>query len=255
MSVLDQYRLDGKTALVTGATRGIGSALAIALAEAGADVACVDILDCDNTCKQIEALGRKAIYQYADLSQATRTGMDTLIDSVIQKLGRLDILVNCAGVVLPDPVLEISELNWDLEVQINMKALFLLSQAGASRMAESGSGKIINIASAWSFQGGEFVASYAGTKHAVAGYTRAFAFECAPLGINVNAIAPGWTSTATTTDIEKDSALYQSKLERIPAGRWAKPDDYKGLVVFLASDASEYMHGTVVAMDGGWLIH
>ena len=254
MNVLDSFRLDGKVALVTGAARGIGGALANALAEAGADLACVDVLPSFETVAAAEALGRRTYMEQIDLIRAAPTELDALVERVETALGGLDILVNCAGVVLPNAVLEINETDFDREMELNQKALFFLSQSAGRRMAAVGSGKIINIASAWSFQGGEYVASYTGTKSAVAGYTRAFANELAIKGVNVNAIAPGWTSTATTSEVESDEALYESKLARIPAGRWAVPDDYKGAVVFLASKASDFMHGAVIAIDGGWFV-
>jgi 2-deoxy-D-gluconate 3-dehydrogenase len=254
MNVLDSFRLDGKVALVTGAARGIGASLAVALAEAGADLACVDVLSSSETVAAAQDLGRRTYEEQIDLIAAAPEDLDALAGRVETELGGLDILVNCAGIVLPNAVLEITETDFDREVALNQKALFFLSQAAGRRMAAAGSGKIINIASAWSFQGGEYVASYTGTKSAVAGYTRAFANELAPKGVHVNAIAPGWTSTATTTEVEEDSELYQSKLARIPAGRWAKPDDYKGVVVFLASPASDFVHGAVISVDGGWFV-
>jgi 2-dehydro-3-deoxy-D-gluconate 5-dehydrogenase len=254
MNVLELFQLDGKVALVTGAARGIGGALANALAEAGADLACVDVLPSSGTIAAAAALGRRTYEEQIDLIRAAPAELDALVERVDQALGGLDILVNCAGIVLPNALLEINEADYDSEFALNQKALFFLSQAAGRRMAAAGSGKIINIASAWSFQGGEYVASYTGTKSAVAGYTRAFANEMAPKGVHVNAIAPGWTSTATTSEVEADNVLYQSKLERIPAGRWAVPDDYKGAVVFLASQASDFMHGVVIQVDGGWFV-
>jgi 2-deoxy-D-gluconate 3-dehydrogenase len=254
MNVLDMFRLDGRVALVTGAARGIGGALALALAEAGADLACVDVLPSSETIATANALGRRTFEEQIDLIAASPEELDALVGRVETALGRLDILVNCAGIVLPNAVLEITETDYDREVALNQKALFFLSQSAGRRMADAGSGKIINVASAWSFQGGEYVASYTGTKSAVAGYTRAFASEMAPKGVHVNAFAPGWTSTATTAEVESDDALYQSKLARIPAGRWADPDDYKGVVVFLASQASDFVHGAVISVDGGWFV-
>lgn len=254
MKVLDLFKLDGKTALVTGAARGIGAALANALAEAGANLACVDVLPSSETAAAARALGRCTYEEQIDLVKAAPAELDALVGRVEQALGGLGILVNCAGMVLPNALLEINEADYDRELALNQKALFFLSQAAGRRMAAAGRGKIINIASAWSFQGGEYVASYTGTKSAVAGYTRAFANEMAPKGVHVNAIAPGWTSTATTSEVEADGALYQSKLARIPAGRWAVPDDYKGVVVFLASQASDFVHGAVMTVDGGWFV-
>ena len=176
-----------------------------------------------------------------------------IIDAAVAEYGRIDILVNCAGIIRRAPALEFSEQDWDDVIQINQKSLFFLCQAAAKEMLKQKKGKIINIASLLSFQGGIIVPSYAAAKSAVAGLTKALANEWASLGINVNAIAPGYMATEMTEALQKSAERAPAILARIPAGRWGTPEDMKGLAVFLASDAAEYVQGQVIAVDGGWL--
>ena len=253
MGILDSFRLDGKVALVTGAGRGLGQGMAIGLAEAGADVAGLDIISLEETGARVEALGRGFLPVSCDLRQAAVEELDEGVGRVVEALGGLDILVNNAGIIRRAPALEFSEAYWDDVIQINLKALFFLSQAAARQMAERGGGKIINVASMLSFQGGILVPSYTAAKSGVAGLTRALANEWASKGINVNAIAPGYMATDNTAPLRADPERSQSILSRIPVGRWGEPGDLKGTVVFLASDASSYIHGAIVPVDGGWL--
>jgi 2-deoxy-D-gluconate 3-dehydrogenase len=253
MSVLESFKLDGKVALVTGAGRGLGQAMAVGLAEAGADIAGLDIISLEETQTQVKALGRLFLSVTCNLHDATVTRLNEAVGQVVQELGRLDILVNNAGIIRRAPALEFSEEYWDDVIQINLRALFFLSQAAGNVMAQQGSGKIINIASMLSFQGGILVPSYTAAKSGVAGLTHALANEWAGKGINVNAIAPGYMATDNTAPLRADKQRSQSILERIPAGRWGEPADLKGLVVYLGSAASDYMHGSVVPIDGGWL--
>ena len=250
--ILDAFKLDGKSAIVTGAARGLGKGIAIGLAEAGADIACVDILSTTNTKKSIEKVGRKAIEIKADLS--VLESVDKIISTTKGAFGKIDILFNNAGIIRRAPITEFSEKDWDDVININQKTLFFLSQAVAKEMIKQGKGgKIINTASMLSFQGGILVPSYTASKSAVTGLTRLMANELAPHGINVNAIAPGYMATDNTAPLRADPARNKAILDRIPAGRWGTPEDLKGIAVFLASDASSYLQGYIIAVDGGWL--
>ena len=251
--ILDSFKLDGKVALVTGASRGLGQAMAIGLAEAGADIAGLDILETDETRAQVEALGRLYHPVAANLLEASPEQLSEIVAGVVASLGRLDILLNNAGIIRRAPLFEFSEAYWDDVLRINLKALFFLSQAAARQMDTQGGGKIINIASMLSFQGGILVPSYTAAKSAVAGITKAMANELASKNINVNAIAPGYMATDNTAPLRADEKRSQSILERIPIGRWGIPADLKGIAVFLASAASDYMQGAVIPVDGGWL--
>ncbi len=253
MSVLDLFRLDDKVALVTGVGRGLGQAMAVGLAEAGADIAGLYRANYRDTQAQVESLGRRFLPIQCDLRQAGIARLNEVVDEVVRELGRLDILVNNAGIIRRAPALEFGEQDWDDVIQVNLKALFFLSQAAARVMARQGSGKIINIASMLSFHGGILVPAYTAAKSGVAGLTRALANEWASLGINVNAIAPGYMATDNTAPLRADPQRNAAILARIPAGRWGEPTTLQGAVVFLASDASEYMHGAIVPVDGGWL--
>ncbi len=253
MGILDSFRLDGKVALVTGASRGLGQAMALGLAEAGADVAGLDVISLDDTQAQIEALGRRFLPVSCDLRRATVDELKDTVGRVAEEIGGLNILVNNAGIIRRAPALEFSEKDWDDVIQINLKALFFLSQAAANLMLGQGGGKIINVASMLSFQGGILVPSYAAAKSGVAALTRALANEWAAKGINVNAIAPGWMATDNTAALRADPVRNQGILSRIPIGHWGQPEDLKGTAVFLASDASSYLHGAIVPVDGGWL--
>ena len=250
--ILEKFNLTGRVAVVTGASRGLGAGMAIGLAEAGADLVVVaSSARLQETVDKIKALGRRCIGVQADLID-TKV-IPKIIDATIAEYGRLDILVNCAGIIRRAPAIEFSEQDWDDVIQINQKSLFFLCQAAAKGMLKQKKGKIINIASLLSFQGGIIVPSYAAAKSAVAGLTKALANEWAPLGINVNAIAPGYMATEMTEALQKSAERAPAILARIPAGRWGTPEDMKGLAVFLASDAAEYVQGQVIAVDGGWL--
>ena len=252
--ILDQFKLNGRIALVTGASRGLGQAMALGLAEAGADVVGLDIISSDaDTGTQVRALGRRFHEIIADLRQASTSDLENIVAEVERQMGSLDILVNNAGIIRRAPAIEFSEQDWDDVLHINLRALFFLSQAAAKAMMPRKRGKIINVASMLSFQGGITVPSYTAAKSGVAGVTRALANEWAQYGINVNAIAPGYMATDNTAPLRADTARSTSILERIPAGRWGEPDDLKGTAVYLASDAASYMHGAIVPVDGGWL--
>jgi len=253
MNVLDLFRLDGKVALVTGCGRGLGQAMALGLAAAGADIAGVDVIPMDETCSQVKSLGRRVTPVSFNLKDASAAEINAMMAQVTGEMGRLDILVNNAGIIRRAPALEFSEQDWDDVIQINLKALFFMSQAAARVMAKQGGGKIINVASMLSFQGGILVPSYTAAKSGVAGLTRAMANEWACLNIQVNAIAPGYMSTDNTAALRSDAKRSASILERIPAGRWGEPADLQGVVVFLASAAAGYMNGAIVPVDGGWL--
>ena len=250
--ILDKFKLDGKVAIVTGAARGLGQGMAVGLAEAGADVVLVDILDMSESRKQIEKLGRRCETVNADLSKKER--VDSIINKTMESMGSIDILVNCAGIIRRAPLIEFSEKDWDDVMNINIRTLFFLSQAAAKVMVKQGrGGKIINVASMLSFQGGILVPSYTSSKSAVMGLTRLLANELASHNINANAIAPGYMATDNTAPLRADPVRSKAILDRIPAGRWGTPDDLKGIVVFLASEASSYLNGYTVAVDGGWL--
>ena len=253
MSVLDLFRLDGKVALVTGVGRGLGQAMALALAEAGADVAGLYQNYYAETQARVEALGRRFLPLHCDLQQATVAELREVIDEVVRGLGRLDILVNNAGTIRRAPALEFEERDWDLVLQVNLKSLFFLSQAAARVMVERGGGKIVNIASMLSYQGGILIPAYTAAKSGVAGLTRALANEWAAKGVNVNAIAPGYMATDNTAALRADPVRNAAIVARIPAGDWGDAGDLQGAVVYLASDASRYVHGTLLAVDGGWL--
>ncbi len=251
--ILDRFKLDNKVALVTGAGRGLGQGMAIALAEAGADIAGLGSGSLDETAARVQTLGRRFLPLKVNLLEANADDLNNVVEQVVADLGGLDILVNNAGIIRRAPVLEFSEQDWDDVIQVNLKAVFLLSQAAGRVMVEYGQGKIINIASMLSFQGGIRVASYTASKGGVAGLTRLMANELAAKGININAIAPGYMATDITETLRADPERGQAILDRIPAGRWGDSDDLMGAVVFLASAASDYMNGAIIPVDGGWL--
>ena len=251
--ILDLFKLDGKVALVTGAGQGLGQGMSIALAEAGADIASLDRTGCEGTCEAVRALGRRYHESVVDLREASVDDLKDVVGQIVDELGRIDILVNNAGTIRRTPAVDFSEADWDDVLQINLKAAFFLSQAVARVMLAQGCGKIINIASMLSFQGGVTVPSYTAAKSALAGITRALANEWAQHKISVNAIAPGYMATDNTAALRADPGRSKSILERIPAGRWGTPDDLKGAVVFLASSASDYVNGAIIPVDGGWL--
>jgi 2-deoxy-D-gluconate 3-dehydrogenase len=247
----DLFDLPGRVALVTGANTGIGQGIAIALAEAGADIALVGRSDAAETAARIEAAGRRTVQIKADLS--TIAPIAGVIERTVAELGGLDILVNNAGIIRRADSVDFTEEDWDAVVDTNLKSVFFLCQAAGRHMIERGGGKIINIASMLSFQGGIRVPSYTASKAGVAGLTKLLACEWAAKGINVNAIAPGYIATNNTAALQADETRNRQIVERIPAGRWGKPNDLGGAAVFLASSASDYVNGHVLAVDGGWL--
>lgn len=245
------FSLEGKTALVTGANTGLGQAIAIALAEAGAGIVAAGRTDPAETAAAVTALGRTFTFVEADLGSTAP--VQHIIDSAIGAGGRLDILVNNAGIIARADSLDVTEEDWDRVIDTNLKSLFFLSQAAARHMRTQGGGKIVNVASLLSFQGGIRVPAYTASKSAVAGLTRALANEWAQYGIGVNAIAPGYFDTNNTTALRADPVREPAILARIPSGRWGQPSDLAGAAVFLASRASDYVHGIVLPVDGGWL--
>ena len=250
--VTNLFQLDGKVAIVTGASTGLGQGMTLGLAEAGADIVGVDCVEAPETRAQVEQLGRRYHGIVCDLRSVEP--VERIISEAVTTYGRIDILVNNAGIIRRADALEFTEQDWDDVMAINIKTVFFLSQAVARQFVKQGAGgKIISIASMLSFQGGIRVPSYTASKSGVVGLTRLLANEWAKHGINVNAIAPGYMATNNTAPLRADPARSQEILERIPAGRWGLPDDLKGPVVFLASEASAYMNGYTVAVDGGWL--
>ena len=249
--MLDLFNLAGRTALVTGANTGLGQGIAIALAAAGADVVATGRSPADDTAAQVRALGRRFLDVRADLTSTAP--VRDVVDAAIALNGRLDIVVNNAGIIRRADSLDVEEADWDAVIDTNLKSVFFLAQAAARHMAAHGGGKIVNIASLLSFQGGIRVPAYAASKSAVAGLTRALANEWAAQGINVNAIAPGYFDTNNTAALRADPVREPAILARIPAGRWGQPGDLAGAAVFLASRASDYVHGIVLPVDGGWL--
>ena len=250
--ILHSFRLDGKTAMVTGAARGLGQGMALALADAGANIVAIDILPAEDTRQQVEALGRKCLTLAANLGD--RAAIPAVVAGARQTFASLDILVNCAGIIRREDFVKFSAKDWDDVMGINIDAVFFLSQAFCNDVINRGAtGKIINIASMLSFQGGIRVPSYTASKSAVQGLTRLIANELAGKGINCNAIAPGYMATDNTAPLRAVEKRSAAILDRIPAGRWGTPDDLHGAVVFLASPASDYVNGYTLAVDGGWL--
>ncbi|MGI9069082.1 MAG: 2-dehydro-3-deoxy-D-gluconate 5-dehydrogenase KduD [Pyrinomonadaceae bacterium] len=250
--ILDSFKLDGKVALVTGASAGLGAAMAVALAEAGADVAVHGNSRVpDATCELIGRTGRRTLPVLGNL--ADKTVPNQLVSQTLSHFGRLDILINNAGTIRRTPAVDYSEEDWTTVIEVNLSSVFRLSQLAGRHMIERGSGKIVNIASLLSFQGGVNVPAYAASKGAVAQLTKALANEWAKHGINVNAIAPGYMKTDNTAALQADEIRNRQILERIPAGRWGEPQDLAGPTVFLSSAASDYLHGHVLVVDGGWM--
>ncbi len=248
--ILDKFKLDGKVAIVTGASTGLGQGMAIALAEAGADI--VDYVPCTETKQKIESIGRRFLEIQANLM--TIEPINMIIEKTIQEFGKLDILVNNAGIIRRCDAIDFTEKDWDDVLAINLKTVFFFCQAAARQFIKQGTGgKIRNIASMLSFQGGIRVPSYTASKSGVAGITRALANEWAKYNINVNAIAPGYMATNNTQPLREDPQRSAEILSRIPAGRWGTPEDLQGAVVFLASAASDYVNGCILNVDGGWL--
>jgi len=250
--ILDLFKLDNRVALVTGANRGLGQAMALGLAEAGADIACVSRSGDDAVIRgQVAELGRRFLGFKADLADpAQRVG---LVDQVVAGLGRIDILVNNAGSGTRHPPEEYPMPEWRELLEVHLNAAFDLSQQAARFMLERGRGKIINIGSVMSYEAGLNIPAYAAAKHGLAGLTKSLAVAWSSRGINVNCIAPGYFETNMANSLKYHPVRGQQILDRIPAGRWGMPEELRGLVVYLASDASNYMHGSVVPIDGGWL--
>jgi 2-dehydro-3-deoxy-D-gluconate 5-dehydrogenase len=248
---LSSFSLEGKVALVTGANTGLGQAIAVALAEAGADIAAAGTSPAEETRAKVEAQGCRFIKLDANL--ITQEPIDRIVAETLSGLGRLDILVNNAGIIRRQDAVDFSEQDWDDVMNVNIKSAFFLCQAAGRVMIEQGSGKIINIASMLSFQGGIRVASYNASKSGIAGITKLLACEWAAKGVNVNAIAPGYMVTNNTAQLRDDEERSSQILARIPAGRWGEPSDLGGAAVFLASRASDYLNGAIIPVDGGWL--
>lgn len=248
---MNPFDLSGRVAVVTGANTGIGQGIALALAAAGADIAAVGRSPATDTVEQVRALGRRAEMIGADLSTIEPVGR--IVDETVDKLGGLHILVNNAGIIRRADSVDFTEADWDAVVDTNLKSVFFLCQAAARHMIANGGGKIINIASMLTFQGGIRVPSYTASKSGIGGLTKLLANEWAGKGITVNAIAPGYIATNNTDALQKDETRNRQILERIPAGRWGDPADLGGAAVFLASRASDYVQGHILAVDGGWL--
>jgi 2-deoxy-D-gluconate 3-dehydrogenase len=245
------FDLTGKTAIVTGSCRGLGRGMAVGLAGAGADLVLVDRDEATDTAKVIESMGRKALAISADLMSIET--IPSIMEKTLQAFGKVDILINNAGTIRRTPAIDFSVKDWDDIMAVNARTVFFLSQAVARDMVKRKSGKIINIASLLSFQGGILVPSYAASKGAVAQVTKALANEWASLGLNINAIAPGYMATDNTKALREDAVRSKTILDRIPAGRWGTPGDLAGVAVFLASSASDYVNGHVLVVDGGWM--
>ncbi|MGH6652364.1 MAG: 2-dehydro-3-deoxy-D-gluconate 5-dehydrogenase KduD [Sphingopyxis sp.] len=245
------FDLSGKVALVTGANTGIGQGIALALAEAGAEIAAAGRSPADETIGKVRGLGRRAENFAADLSSVG--AVQPLVDAVLAEFGRIDILVNNAGIIRRADAVDFTEADWDAVMDTNLKTLFFLCQAVGRHMIARGSGKIINIASMLTFQGGIRVPSYTASKSGVGGLTKLLANEWAAKGVQVNAIAPGYIATNNTAALQGDETRNRQIMDRIPAGRWGDPKDIGGAAVFLASSASDYVQGHILAVDGGWL--
>jgi 2-deoxy-D-gluconate 3-dehydrogenase len=254
LTILDNVRLDGRVALVTGAARGLGQGIALGLAEAGADIAALDVLSLDETYKRVSAEGRRYHALNFDLRGTNAELARKIVGECVEALGRLDILVNNAGIIRRSPALEFGEEDWEDVISVNLSSAFYLSQAAARHFVEEGKGgKIINLASVLSSQGGILIPSYAAAKAGIANLTRALANEWAERSINVNAIAPSYMTTEMTVALREDTERAEELLARIPAGHWGEPEDLKGAAVFLASNAADYVHGAILPVDGGWL--
>jgi 2-dehydro-3-deoxy-D-gluconate 5-dehydrogenase len=251
--ILDKFKLDGKVAFVTGSSSGLGAAMAIALAEAGADVVCHASKPggAQDTAAKIAQTGRQTAEVAGDM--ADKETPARLIAEIVEKFGRIDILINNAGTIRRSPAVDFSEEDWSTVLEVNLSSIFRISQAAGRNMVENGGGKIVNIASLLSFQGGITVPAYTASKSGVAGLTKAFANEWAKHKINVNAIAPGYFATNNTAALQADETRNRQILERIPAGHWGNPEDLAGAAVFLSSAASDYMQGHILVVDGGWM--
>lgn len=254
MGILEDFRLDGKVALVTGAAQGLGRGIAQGLAESGADIVALDIVSAEELGDEVSAQGRNFREISRDLKEVKAGAAAGIVDECVGALGRLDILVNNAGIIRRAPALEFGEEDWEDVISVNLSSTFYLSQAAARRFEGAGrGGKIINTASVLSYEGGITVPSYSASKAGIANLTRALANEWASLGINVNAIAPSYYETSLTSALRADAERSEALLARLPAGRFGTPEDLKGAAVFLASEASSYVHGATIPVDGGWL--
>lgn len=250
--ILNSFNLQGKVAIVTGCDTGLGQGMALALAQAGCDIVGVNIVEPAETIEQMAKTGRKFIDIRANLM--VLDDIPTIIERAVAELGRIDILVNNAGIIRRNDAIDFSEKDWDDVMDINIKSVFFMSQAVAKQfIAQGEGGKIINVASMLSFQGGVRVPSYTASKSAVMGVTRLMANEWAKHGVNVNAIAPGYMATNNTAALRADESRNKEILDRIPAQRWGTPEDLAGPCIFLASKASDYINGYTIAVDGGWL--
>jgi 2-deoxy-D-gluconate 3-dehydrogenase len=245
------FDLSGKSAIVTGASTGLGMGMTLGLASAGADVLLVDHVESEEVAQRVRAMGRRAATLTVDLMQMD--SINKVVASAIAEFGKVDILVNNAGIIRRTPAIDFSEKDWDEVMLLNSKTVFFLAQAAARDMLKRKYGKIVNVASLLAFQGGILVPSYAASKGAVAQVTKALANEWAQHGITVNAIAPGYMATNNTQALRDDPVRSQAILQRVPAGRWGLPEDLRGAVVFLASAASDYVNGHVLVVDGGWM--
>jgi 2-deoxy-D-gluconate 3-dehydrogenase len=249
--ILDKFRIDGQVAVVTGGTKGLGKAIALALAEAGADIAVVSRSPHGDIERAVLELGQRYMHHAADLTNRDHT--KKVIPAVFEKMGEVDILVNNAGSIRRSAPEEYAEEDWDATLEIDLTATFILSQAAGRIMLKKGRGKIISVASVLAFQGGLNVSAYAASKHGVAGLTKALANAWASKGINVNALAPSFFVTELTEAVKRDPERSKSITERTPAGRWGKPEDIAGAAVFLASPASDFVNGVTLPVDGGWM--
>lgn len=248
---MDLFDLSGKTAIVTGGSTGLGQGMALGLAEAGANIVLVDYVESTETAEKVKALGRSVETVVVNLMEMS--SIPVVIAKAVEAFGGVDILVNNAGIIRRTDAIEFSEKDWDDVMLLNSKTVFFLAQAAAKEMMKRGGGKIISTASLLAFQGGIRVPSYAASKGAVAQITKALANEWAKYNIHVNAIAPGYMATNNTTALRADEVREKAIVERIPAGRWGTPSDLKGVIVFLASRASDYVNGHVLVVDGGWM--
>jgi 2-deoxy-D-gluconate 3-dehydrogenase len=251
--VLDSFRLDGRVACVTGTTRGIGRTAAIALAEAGCDIVHIDRRDPAETRAEIEQRGRRSAYVELDLAAADTAACERAIGEAAAAFGRLDVLVNSAGIIARGTALDVSDEDALRVIHVDLICVLALTRAAGRLFVEQGSGVVVNVASLLSLQGGVLVSAYVTAKHGVLGLTRAFANEWAPHGVRVNAIAPGYIATNLNERLRADPVRYKEMLDRIPAGRWGTPEDLAGIFVYLCSPASAYLTGQIVAVDGGWM--
>jgi 2-deoxy-D-gluconate 3-dehydrogenase len=250
--MLDKFNLEGKVAIVTGSSTGLGQGMIMGLAEAGADITGVDYVNSGETKEKVKKIGRRFLEIKANL--ITIEPIESIIGQTVREYGKVNILINNAGIIRREDAINFTEKDWDDVININAKTVFFFSQAVARQfIKQKTGGKIINVASMLSFQGGIRVPSYTASKSAVMGLTRALANEWARYNINVNAIAPGYMATNNTKALREDKVRSKEILDRIPAGRWGLPEDVAGPAVFLASEASDYVNGYTIAVDGGWL--